>query len=167
MPTSSGLPPKCVTLCMLGCGFDRLGGRGLSDFPPTYLTGLTYILNDFLARDCDYWQPGETIPFIPESPTPRSTSTPQHLRSSVNQSDTTLVDMLQCFQSSMEQQLSSLNTSLTSITERMDSLEGRQKLLEEEIKVNTSLSSSSVSTPEPSAKSRRRVTPTSLQVYLQ
>lgn len=67
----------------------------------------------------------------------------------------------------MEQQLSSLNTSLTSITERMDSLEGRQKLLEEEIKANTSLSSSSVSTPEPSAKGRRRVTPTSLQVYLQ
>ena len=116
-----------------------------------------------LHRGCDYWRPGEKIPrpFVPESPTPLSTSTPQL---NVNRQENTLVDMLQCFHSSMEQQLSSVCTSLTSINERMDSLEGRQKVLEEEVRANSSLSSSSISTPEPSTGVRRRVTPTSLQV---
>ena len=62
---------------------------------------------------------------------PLSTSTPQL---SVNRQENTLVDMLQCFHSSMEQQLSSVCTSLTSINEHMDSLEGRQKSLEEEVR---------------------------------
>lgn len=126
-----------------------------------------YMVSPPLHRDCDYWQPGEQIPgpipFVPESPTPLSTSTPQP---SVNQRENTLVDMLQCFQSSMEQQLSSLCTSLTSINERMDSLEGRQKSLEEEVRANSSLSSSSISIPEASSGVRRRVTPTSLQVHV-
>ena len=96
-----------------------------------------------LHRGCDYWRPGEEIPspFVPESPTPLSTSTPQL---SVNRQENTLVDMLQCFHSSMEQLLSSVCTSLTSINEHKDSLEGRQKSLEEEVRANSSLSSSSI-----------------------
>ena len=88
---------------------------------------------------------------------PLSTSTHQ-LR--VNLQENILVDMLQCFHLSMEQQLSSVCTSLSSINECMDSLEGRQKSLEEEVRANSSLPSSSISTPEPRSGVHWRVTST-------
>ena len=64
----------------------------------------------------------------------------------------------------MEKQLTTVCSKLSNMDERMDNLEGRQKTLENEVKANTSLSSSSVCTPEPRPRVRRRVTPTSLQV---
>ena len=64
----------------------------------------------------------------------------------------------------MEKQLTSVCTKLGNISQRMDSLEGRQKALEDEVKASGSVSSSSVCTPEPGPRVRRRVTPTALQV---
>ena len=62
----------------------------------------------------------------------------------------------------MEKQLTSVCTKLGNISQRMDSLEGRQKALEDEVKASGSVSSSSVCTPEPGPRVRRRVTPTAL-----
>ena len=114
-------------------------------------------------RDSEYWQPGETI-FVPESPPTLSTSIPRHRTSYYVPPSTEVGDILQCFQSSMEQKLTEILSSMTSIKERMDKLEGRQKSLEDEVRATSSLSSSSVCTPEPNSKVRRRVTPPSLQV---
>ena len=66
----------------------------------------------------------------------------------------------------MEKQLTAVCNKLGNIDERMDNLEGQQKTLEDEVKANPSLSSSSVCTPEPRPRQRRRVTPTSLQVHV-
>ena len=57
-----------------------------------------------------------------------------------------------------------LCSTMSCIKERMDSLEARQKSLENEVRANTSVSSSSTCTLEPNLKGRHRVTPTSLQV---
>ena len=68
--------------------------------------------------------PGETLPtFVPESPVATSTpSHPPHV-SVIQQNQSGFMDMFQCFQSSIEAQLSSVATSLDRVTERITQLE--------------------------------------------
>lgn len=97
-----------------------------------------------------YWHPGQTIPLSAESPTPEEASA---------SASSKMMDILQGFQSSMEKQLTSINGKLEGINGRIDKVEGRQVVLEKEIKGSTLKCDSSTS-----GHSRRRITPTSLQV---
>ena len=93
--------------------------------------------------------------FIPESP----------VNSGVG-NNATVMDVLQTFQSSLDKQLTTVSTQLESIGTRIDKLESRQSSLEEEVRANTTLSSSTSSPAVTGSSSRRkRVTPTLLQVH--
>ena len=100
-----------------------------------------------------YWQPGQTIPITPESDQAPATEDID--------SSSSMMDILQGFQTSMEKQLSSINNQLGSINGRMDNLEGRQIVLEKELKATTPKCA-----PTASGRSRGRVTPTALQVII-
>lgn len=96
-----------------------------------------------------------------DSPEPSATSDPHYQHTL----DTSLFDLLQGFQTSMEKQFTDLSTKLSGIDARMDNMEERQKSLETQMKNNPAVSSSSCSTtPDQKPTARRRVTPISLQV---
>ena len=57
----------------------------------------------------------------------------------------TVMDVLQTFQSSLDKQLTTVNTQFESIGTRIDKLESRQSSLEEEVRASTSLYSSTSS----------------------
>ena len=118
--------------------------------------------------------PGEVLP-IPRSstPDPFSTNDPDspihnsgHERTNDNSQDQNrMFDLLQTFQTSIDNKLGTVVNDLVSIKSTLERLETRQSALENEVH-NSSLSSSVPSTPTttPGAK-RKRVTPTALQVH--
>ena len=103
--------------------------------------------------------------FVPESPIPDSPiamSTPHHHNTStVPTHHSDILDMLQKFQSSVETQLASVASGLSSVTTRMTELESQQQALEREVKGACKTAPSS--TPH-RRRRRRRDVPTALQV---
>ena len=95
------------------------------------------------------WQPGEVLP--PRLPRGCKPTT----------SPGSLTAVLQTFQQSMDTQLTNVCTKLDSINSRMDLLETQQKTLEEEIRFSTS-SNTSISSSV--SGNRKRATPAALQV---
>lgn len=83
--------------------------------------------------------------------------------STVDIESPSIVDMLRVFQSSMDKQLSSVCNKLESIDRRMDLLESRQKTLEE-VRSSASCSSSANCSPVATLPKRKRAIPLTLQV---
>ena len=99
-----------------------------------------------------YWQPGQTIPL--------TSGTDQTSAAVATPPSSTMMDVLQSFQASMEKQLSSISVKLESIDGRIDKIEGQLVVLEKELKVTAPKCVPS------SGRSRGRLTPTALQVCI-
>jgi hypothetical protein len=98
-----------------------------------------------------YWQPGQTIPL--------SSHLDQTAAMEPTTSSSTMMDILQNFQASMEKQLSSIGGKLENIEGRMNKIEGQ---LEKEL-----MGTAPKCVPSTSGRSRGRLTPTALQVCLE
>ena len=112
-------------------------------------------------RDRDSSGVGMSQALISDSPEPSAMSDSHHQHNAI---DTSLFDLLQGFQTSMEKQFIDLSTKLSGIDARMDNMEERQRSLETQMKNNPVSSSSCSTTPDQKPTVRRRVTPISLQV---
>ena len=75
-----------------------------------------------------------------------------------------VVAILQIFQTSMENQFSSIVEKLEAMGGRMSELETRQKVLEDEFRSSTLSSTSTSPSLSGSTRKRKRVTPAALQV---
>ena len=108
------------------------------------------------------WQPGQHIPLsVPESPCPGYDG--------LQLENSSVVEVLQSLQSSIDGQFTKINSTLGEISERLNSLESKQQNIEEKIETGC-VSSSITSTPQSSFSEsgfqRKRRTPVSLQVCL-
>ena len=118
-----------------------------------------------LSRSSTLWQPGERLPFnnvhVPETPSQLDGVQHREFES------TSVVEVLQTLQSSLDGQLTQINSTLKQISERLDVLEERQESMENKIASGSS-SSSLLSTPQSSSSEsgpiRKRRTPIALQV---
>ena len=124
---------------------------------------MTHIFD--LSRSSTLWQPGERLPFnnvhVPETPSQLDGAQHREFES------TSVVEVLQTLQSSLDGQLTQINSTLKQISERLDVLEERQESIENKIASGSS-SSSLLSTPQSSSSEsgpiRKRRTPIALQV---
>ena len=101
-----------------------------------------------------YWQPGQNLP---------GHSSTSHVTSECTDSDlesTSLVDVLQTLQFSIDGQFTKINSTLGQISSRLDALEGRQHSIEETIKDSKSSSCS-----ESGGGKRKHRVPIALQVW--
>ena len=108
-----------------------------------------------------YWQPGQNLP---------SNSFSSHATNNCadDVESTTLVDILQTMQSSIDGQFTQSNSTLGQISTRLDALEGKQHSIEEAIKEcqSPSLTSTSPSScSESGGGKRKHRIPISLQVW--
>ena len=99
-----------------------------------------------------YWRPGQRIhDHVPETP---SHTTP----ADAGLESTSVIDILQTMQSSIDGQFTEINSTLSAISTRLDALEQKQVSFESHNAVTTPQSSSSES------GKRKRRTPVALQV---
>ena len=84
-----------------------------------------------LSRSSTLWQPGERLPFnnvhVPETPSQLDGVQHREFES------TSVVEVLQTLQSSLDGQLTQINSTLEQISERLDVLEERQESVENKI----------------------------------
>ena len=114
-----------------------------------------------IYRLSDTWQPGQHIPFNVHVP-----DTPSHTGDvgGVQLESTSVVEVLQTLQSSMDGQFTQINSTLRKISERLDTLEDQQRSIEDKMEAG------SISTPQSSCSEsgsiRKRRTPVALQVFI-
>ena len=116
-----------------------------------------------LYRSSDsLWQPGQHIPLnvhVPETPS-RNTEV-GGIQSP--EATTSVVELLQTLQSSLDGQFTQINSTLVQISDRLNILEDRQRSIED--KIETSSSSTPQSSSSESGLIRKRRTPVALQVF--
>ena len=103
-----------------------------------------------------YWQPGQNLP--------GGSSTSLGVRNCAGSDaeSSSLVDVLQTLQSSIDGQFTQINLTLGQISTRLDALEGRQQSIDETIKDSQSFPPYSCS--ESGGRNRKHRVPIALQV---
>lgn len=134
--------------------------------------GLSSLLSVFIYFNTSYWKPGEMLPV--QNSLVRSPWKSDMLLNSPGSDplqyqqagQSTIIDILQTFQSAMQKQFSTVNNQLDCIGSRLENIESKQQNLEERqshIESVANMSTLPSCTPKTNMK-RKHVTPTSLQV---
>ena len=121
---------------------------------------LTYVISH---RSSGTWQPGQRLPIC--GTVPERHSDDSEIVQTLGAKQSSMVEVLQTLQSSLDGQFTQINSTLGEISERLNALESKQQNIEDKIEAGyRSVSSTPQSSCSESGSQRKRRTPVPLQV---